>query len=251
METARVWNPRWEINSPEYNFANTTKTYKAPGPLGSSVCAEDTCCVWDYVVEELLGLFVGADGECTDTARGAIRLGFHDAGAWSKTSNGGGADGSLLLNPSEPSRAENAGLAPILATAQTLLVKYKGFGVGAADLIQMMATVGTVACPLGPRIMSLVGRKDNAFSPEGLLPDVNSDAATLIQLFRDKTISAGDLAALVGSHSTSKQSFVDTSMAGAPQDSTPGVWDVKFYSETGDPNAPKYAESSRIAEGMH
>lgn len=37
---------------------------------------------------------------------------------------------------------------------------------------------------------------------------------------------------LVGAHSTSKQFFVDASAAGAPQDSTPGVWDVKFYNQT-------------------
>lgn len=57
-------------------------------------------------------------------------------------------------------------------------------------------------------------------------------------MFADKTISAFDLAALVGAHSTSEQDIVDANFAGAPQDSTPGVWDVAFYSETGDPNAP-------------
>lgn len=70
------------------------------------------------------------------------------------------------------------------------------------------------------------------------MPDVHSDADTLIQLFADKTISAFDLAALVGAHSTSEQDVVDANFAGAPQDSTPGVWDVAFYTETPDPNAP-------------
>lgn len=70
------------------------------------------------------------------------------------------------------------------------------------------------------------------------MPDVHSDADTLIKLFEDKTISAFDLAALVGAHSTSSQDVVDANFAGAPQDSTPGVWDVAFYSETTDPNAP-------------
>lgn len=97
----------------------------------------------------------------------------------------------------------------------------------------------TVVCPLGPRTRAFVGRKDgDGSSPDGLLPDVHSDADTLIKLFEDKTISAFDLAALVGAHSTSEQDVVDANFAGAPQDSTPGVWDVAFYSETGDPNAP-------------
>jgi len=36
----------------------------------------------------------------------------------------------------------------------------------------------------------------------------------------------------MGAHSTSKQFFVDESQAGKPQDSTPGIWDVKYYAET-------------------
>jgi hypothetical protein len=144
----------------------------------------------------------------------------------------------MLLSSDEINRPENDGLQDIIATGRGLLNKYKGFGVGAADLVQFMATVATVSCPLGPRVLSFVGRDDSANSPTGLLPDVHSNADTLIQLFADKTIDADDLAALVGAHSTSEQDIVDHSREGAPQDSTPGVWDVKFYSETLDPNAP-------------
>lgn len=99
-----------------------------------------------------------------------------------------------------------------------------------ADLIQMGTTV---VCPLGPRIRSFVGRKDNAKTgPTGLLPDVNDSADRLVKLFQAKTIDPDDLAALVDAHTTSQQHFVNTARDGDPQDSTPGVWDVKFYGET-------------------
>jgi hypothetical protein len=150
----------------------------------------------------------------------------------------------MLLNPDEITRPENNGLQDIVKTGQGLLAKYKQFGVGAADLVQFMATVATVTCPLGPRVLSYVGRPDNAQSPTGLLPDVHSDSTTLINLFNDKDISPADLAALVGAHTTSEQDIVDTSFQGAPQDSTPGTWDVAFYTETPDPNAPEYVKNT-------
>jgi hypothetical protein len=102
-----------------------------------------------------------------------------------------------------------------------------------ADLIQWGANVATVVCPLGPRIRSFVGRKDNAkVGATGLLPDVNDSADKLIKLFQAKTIDAHDLVALVGAHTTSQQHFVNTARDGDPQDSTPGVWDVAFYGQT-------------------
>jgi catalase (peroxidase I) len=195
--------------------------------------------VWDFIVADLTAIFKECDGQCSEAARQAIRLGFHDAGAWSLTSGFGGADGSMLISPDEEDRPENNGMQEIIATYRTILSKYSSFGVGAADFIQFGATVATVSCPLGARVRTFVGRQDgDGSSPDGLLPDVHSDADTLIALFADKTISAGDLAALVGAHSTSEQDIVDANFAGAPQDSTPGVWDVAFYSETPDPNAP-------------
>lgn len=79
-------------------------------PLGSSECAGDTCCVWKYIADEMAAKFRGASGRCTRWARMAVRLGFHDAGAWSKSAAlagaGGGADGSLCLSD-EVQDAEN------------------------------------------------------------------------------------------------------------------------------------------------
>jgi catalase (peroxidase I) len=160
-------------------------------------------------------------------------MGFHDAGAWSTTSGPGGADGSLVLSPDEINRSENNGLQEIRSKALALLAQYSTFSVGAADLVQFMHNVATIVCPLGPRVLTFVGRPDQSTSdPPGLLPDTHASADSLIQLFQDKTISANDLIALLGAHTAAKQFFVDTSLAGQPLDSTPGVWDVDFYSET-------------------
>lgn len=102
----------------------------------------------------------------------------------------------------------------------------------------MGANVATVVCPLGPRIRSYVGRKDSSRpAQDNLLPNVFAPADDLIALFERKTIRPHGLTALVGAHTVSQQRFVDTTRALDPQDSTPGVWDVKFYSETYSPPA--------------
>ncbi|KAK2041816.1 peroxidase [Colletotrichum somersetense] len=211
--------------------------------LTSDKCKKDTCCVWRYVADDMYKFMAGSSGRCTSLARGAVRLGFHDAGTWSKATagQGGGADGSILLAPGEIDRFENRGLQEVAAKFNELYGKYKGLGwnIGMADFIQMGANVAAVVCPLGPRIKTYVGRKDSSTpAPTGLLPSPFQPADQLIQLFRDKTIQPHGLVALLGAHTTSQQFFVNTTRAGDPQDSTPGVWDVLFYKETLNPNSP-------------
>lgn len=209
------------------------------GSLGSAACKADLCCVWKWISYEMTSKFNGTSGRCNKFARQAVRLGFHDAGVWSNTSSYGGADGSILLSD-EISRADNNGLAAIATQMQTWYKKYSPYGVSMADLIQMGANVATVVCPLGPRIRSFVGRKDNSRAgPTGLLPGHTDSADSLIKLFAAKTIDAHDLVALVGAHTTSQQHFVNTSREGDPQDSTPGVWDVNFFPETTGSAAPR------------
>ena len=176
--------------------------------------------------------FKGTSGRCNRFARAAVRLGFHDAGTWSKFSGPGGADGSIILG-NEGGRPENNGLQDISAVTKEWYNQYKSYGVGMADLIQFGANVATVVCPLGPRIRTYIGREDR-FTPndDNLLPDVFGEADDLVKLFEDKTIRPHGLAALLGAHTTSQQKFVDPSRANDPQDSTPGVWDVKFYGQT-------------------
>jgi hypothetical protein len=208
--------------------------WTAPLPdLTSNFCKADKCCLWRWAALDMEKVFKGKDGRCTEKARAAIRLGFHDAGTWSKgTEDYGGADGSIILGDELP-RAENTGLKVIAYQMQTWYKLYSKYGATMADLIQVGAAVATVSCPLGPRIRTFVGRKDSKRpSVGGLLPSVFADASSLLDLFANKTIRAHGLAALVGAHTTSQQHTVDPLRGGDPQDSTPGIWDVKFYSET-------------------
>lgn len=211
--------------------------------LNSDQCKKDTCCVWRYVADDMYQFMAGSSGRCTKWARAAVRLGFHDAGTWSKAtaSQGGGADGSIILAGEEIGRFENRGLQEVAARFAELHGKYKamGWNIGMGDFIQMGANVATVVCPLGPRIKTYVGRKDSANpAPAGLLPSPFAPADQLIQLFKDKTIGPHGLVALLGAHTTSQQNFVNVSRAGDPQDSTPGVWDVLYYKETLSDRSP-------------
>ncbi len=142
---------------------NPQDTTVGTAPASSiSGCSQstDTCCVWYFVSQTLTSAFLDSDGLCTDLARGAIRLGFHDAATWSvalaaKGEDFGGADGSFVLFD-EITRIENAGLENITTYTQQLLTQFPM--VGAADLIQFMANHATVTCPLGPRVRTFVGR---------------------------------------------------------------------------------------------
>lgn len=235
--------------------------YKPPGPLGSSECRDDTCCVWKYIADAMAAVFQESDDsddsdddskdegddddngtsqkQCNELARQAVRLGFHDAGTWSKSLGGGGADGSVVLSATELARSDNRGLEIAAARMAGWYTEYRSYGVSMADLIQVGAAVATVSCPLGPRSRVFVGRNDsNTPAPSGRLPSVDADAKSLVELFADKTIGVSELVALVGAHTASVQRFVDPLRLGSPQDSTPGTWDVLFYNQMISANPP-------------
>ncbi|KAL6711779.1 hypothetical protein ACN47E_002822 [Coniothyrium glycines] len=212
--------------------SSTIDTSIPAGAIGSAACKADACCHWKWLAYEMTAKFNGTSGRCSKFARQAVRLGFHDAGVWSKSSGYGGADGSILLSD-EMSRTDNNGLSAIADQTKKWYTKYNQYGMSMADIIQFGANVATVVCPLGPRIRSFVGRKDNSKAgPNGLLPGEKDSADVLIKLFSDKTIDPHDLVALVGAHTTSQQHFVNTARDGDPQDTTPGVWDIAFYPQT-------------------
>jgi hypothetical protein len=189
--------------------------------------------IWTQVSSDLTKLFVQSDGQCNDLARAAVRATFHDCGTWN-TAQGqtGGCDGSLFLSQEENSRPENKGLQTISAQLKALAAMRK---VGVADMIAFAGAHATVSCPLGPTVKTLIGRKDSskAAPNESLLPaNASLTAAQILPLMADKGFSGPDTAALVGAHSSSKQFFVNPAQAGEPQDRTPGIWDVDFYSDT-------------------
>ncbi|KAL5377489.1 hypothetical protein DPSP01_009826 [Paraphaeosphaeria sporulosa] len=189
--------------------------------------------VWTSISKELTQKFL-TGGQCNPDARAAIRLVFHDCGAWNKAQGAkGGCDGSLVLNAEEGSRAENKGLEKIAADIKAMATKYS---VSVADLVVFAGNHAVVTCPGGPRSKTWIGRKSSSVAaPNGLLPDVNAPAASLSKLFVDKGFDDRDLAALLGAHTSSNQFNFDLENKGASQDSTPGVWDVKYYSETLNP----------------
>ncbi|KAK0741520.1 heme peroxidase, partial [Schizothecium vesticola] len=212
-------------------------TYTPPGDKDSEACGKDKCCIWSYIAADMAGAFTDGN-QCSNLARGAIRLGFHDAGAWNSSLPSGGADGSILLS-GELSRPENRGLEPIAARTTAWFEAYKAYGISMADLIQFGANVATVVCPQGPRIKTFVGRADSTEQPpQGLLPSAQQNAPALLQLFGAKTFSPAELVALMGAHSVSRQRFANPSQAGAPQDSTPGVMDTAYYAETSAQRPP-------------
>jgi hypothetical protein len=180
-------------------------------------------------------MFVQSDGQCNDAARAAVRATFHDCGTWSQAQgNSGGCDGSLILSAEENARPENKGLQAISATLQGLATQYK---VGVADMIAYAGAHATVSCPLGPTVPIKVGRTDSSAAPnEALLPaNATLTADVILPLFADKGFQPAEVAALVGAHSSSKQFFAFPAQSGEPQDTTPGVWDVDFYSQTTTP----------------
>lgn len=124
-----------------------------------------------------------------------------------------------------------------------ILDRYRDFDVSAADLVQFMHNVAVIVCPLGPRTLTLVGRAENDKSPAGLLPTEDLSADQMVELFANKTFGARDLVALVGAHTTARQFDIDTSRAGSPMDTTPGVWDTNYYREALADSPPRFVKS--------
>ncbi|CAG8958300.1 hypothetical protein HYFRA_00000655 [Hymenoscyphus fraxineus] len=228
------------FNFPESVESTFNKLVSRKG--GSDGCPK----VWNSISSEFVTMFTDTSvrpAQCNDDARAAIRLAFHDCGAYKKSQGKvGGCDGSIILSTgnNELQRGENNGLQDISAKVWALQKKYvkQDSSVTVADMIQMAGAVAIVACPGGPQMKLFMGRKDSSTpAPDGLLPDVHASAASLNQLFLDKGFSSAELAALLGAHSTSKAFNQPDIKAGAPQDSTPGIWDVKYYAETYNPPA--------------
>ncbi|KAF2730952.1 ligninase LG6 precursor [Polyplosphaeria fusca] len=201
--------------------------------LSALAAAQSGSCpeVWSKVASALQSEFDG----CNDHARAAIRAPFHDCVT-------GSCDGSLILG-GECSRSENAGLEDICNKLSEWADEYE---VGTADMIQFAQAVAISVCPLGPQIRALVGRKDSSIpAPEGLVPSSHDSVDAILSRFASVGLSANDVVALVGAHTTGKQFFDDPAQAGASFDTSPSVWDVTFYGETLSGTAPYTLQSDK------
>lgn len=127
--------------------SSTIDTSVPAGAIGSAPCKADACCHWKWLAYEMTAKFNGSSGRCSKFARQAVRLGFHDAGVWSKSSSYGGADGSILLSD-EMSRTDNNGLSAIADQTKKWYTKYNQYGMSMADIIQFGANVATVVSPV-------------------------------------------------------------------------------------------------------
>jgi hypothetical protein len=187
--------------------------------------------IWTTVASDLKGVFRG----CGREAHGAIRAPFHDC-------INNGCDGSLITQ-GECDRSENAGLAD---TCKLLLSWTNKYNVSAADMIQFAAATAIAVCPLGPRVQALVGRRDGTQpAPEGQIPGSRDPVPKILGAFAAKGFSPEDLVALLGTHSVAVQVSDDPSQAGKSLDTTPSVYDTKFYQETIDGTAPYTLQSDK------
>ncbi|OTB06244.1 putative class II peroxidase [Hypoxylon sp. CI-4A] len=191
--------------------------------------------VWTDVATDLKSSFLDTSGACTDDARAAIRLAFHDCFP-------GSCDGSIILANECSDRGENTQLVDICTT---LGDKATSFNVSTADLIQFAAAAGIAACPGMPAITVMVGRTDSSTAnAEDQIPSPTDDAATIVSAFAAKGFTATELVALIGAHSAAKD------LNGNGLDSTVDEMDNTFYTETADGTAPASLTSDQnLANG--
>lgn len=98
--------------------------------------------------------------------------------------------------------------------------------------IQLIILVAhaVISCPGGPSTKTYIGRTDAAGpAPDGQLPQANVGGDDALSHFQAKGFTAQDLGALIGAHTAAKQFNTDPSKVGAPEDSTPGIWDILYF----------------------
>ncbi|EUC42396.1 class II peroxidase [Bipolaris oryzae ATCC 44560] len=189
--------------------------------------------VWQAIAGDLKNIFQG----CNKAARSAVRAVFHDCMP-------DGCNGSLILSEEECSRVENLGLKDL---CKTLNQKRRQYGVGAADMVQFAGAMALSACPLGPKVDALVGRRDSYKpAPPNGLPRSSDPVAKILGMFAAKGFYEIDVVALLGTHSIALQFQDDPSKAGRSLDSSPAVCDIRYFAETMAGTAPYSLASDRL-----
>lgn len=131
-------------------------------------------------------------------APGLLRLAFHDAGTFCKSSQTGGVNGSIVNSPEEINRDVNDGL--LKSVTLINCIKNEVPQISNSDLIAVAGAVSVEICG-GPIIDVGLGRKDVFVAdPDNRLPDENDNADQLKSQFERMGLSAKDLVVLSGAH---------------------------------------------------
>ncbi|CAI0445299.1 unnamed protein product [Linum tenue] len=126
-----------------------------------------------------------------------LRLAWHDAGTYDKSTKTGGPNGSIR-NDEELAHGANSGLKIALSFCEE--VKAKRPKITYADLFQLAGVVA-VEVTGGPTIDFVPGRKDSKVSPkEGRLPDAKQGSPHLKDVFYRMGLSDKEIVALSGGH---------------------------------------------------
>lgn len=211
-------------------------TRRAPCPDGVHTATHPACCALFPLVDGIQQtLFDG--GECGDEVHESLRLTFHDAIGFSHSrgrSGGGGADGSIMTFADiETQYPANGGLDDIIHMQERCLSQCSGDGsISAGDFIQLAGAVGVSNCPGAPRLQFLLGRPNaTAPAPDNMVPAPFDSADVIFARFADAGFNPDEVVALLASHSIAASKIINPSIAGAPFDSTPELFDTQFFLE--------------------
>ncbi|KAK7013749.1 peroxidase [Favolaschia claudopus] len=220
------------------SLATISSVYGAVAPKRRATCAggqsvaNEACCAWFPVLEDIVpNLF---DNECGDDAHGALRLSFHDAVGFSRSSGmGGGADGSIItFQDAELQFPANAGLDDPIDAETPFIAKHN---VTPGDFIQFAAAVSLSLCPGAPKVGFMMGRPNPTTpspAPDGLVPEPFDSVDKILARMADAGgFSPTDVVALLASHSVAGADTIDPTIPGTPFDSTPSVFDTQLFIE--------------------
>jgi catalase (peroxidase I) len=156
---------------------------------------------------------------------GLVRLPFHDAGTYTKSSNLYGPQG--CLNFSDPG---NGGLPPIIDMLEPIYIQYKEF-VSRADF-WVIAAHTAIKDAGGPTIPFQSGRKDcgpDFYKPTGLLPNPEMGWSNIMDVFVTRMgLSQQDIVALIGAHTLGRCQLQNSGYQ-FPWDATSQTFDNRFY----------------------
>lgn len=138
-----------------------------------------------------------------------LRLVFHDAGTYDKTTGQGGSNGSIRFELDRPeSRGLKRGLNVVKEVREKILSQSK-IDLSFADLIVICGAWAVRTCG-GPDIDVQVGRTDRAVADrENMIPDENLPVEGIKANFERMGLDTLDLVALSGSHAIGGKGFGD------------------------------------------